>query len=164
MDERLNVAKRHIYQNDRAYEHKSHDSDIENIQKNEDFFDFLNNKNTDENRYSNLTGDMKVIDDGAKLDSNIPPVGYIRLYLEGIDINQLFLKHNITLKYLDLGGKLYIKSFILGQENREIDCYSEGENQSISIKKKNDSQLSVKLLELGGGVQDIAIVNGVIIG
>ncbi len=95
------------------------------------------------------------------------PQGYIRLILKDIDVNQIFLKHNMTLKYLEIekeGGKQkYIKSFILGSEGREMDCYSVGENMSLTIEKHNSSILNLKLKEISGREENLSIVNGVII-
>ena len=94
---------------------------------------------------------------------DIIPSGYIKLFLEYIDINQIFIKHNITLTYLDLGGQKYIKSFILGNEAKEVDCYSEGENESLTIKKDNNSIIKIILKEKNGNVSEFSVVNGIVI-
>ncbi|MDQ5957118.1 MAG: hypothetical protein QG614_92, partial [Patescibacteria group bacterium] len=88
-------------------------------------------------------------------DSNALPSGYIRLILKDIDVNTLFLKHNITLKYITANNKMYIKSFILGNEGKEIDCYNIGENESLTIDKENNSIIKIILKEIGGKEEEI---------
>ncbi len=91
------------------------------------------------------------------------PHGYVKLYLNNIDINKLFLKHNITLKYLNIGNELFIKSFILGNENKEIDCFHLGENESITIEKHNNSIIYIKVKETSGQEISLSIVNGIVL-
>lgn len=91
------------------------------------------------------------------------PQGYIKLFLKDITIDQLFLKHNITLKYLNIGNNLFIKSFILGNESKEIDCYNVGENESLTIEKHNNSIINIKLKETLGNEESLSVVNGIVL-
>lgn len=87
--------------------------------------------------------------------------GYIKLTLKNTDVNQIFLKHNITLKYINVSGQMYIKSLVMGNTSSEIDCYSEGENESLTIEKVNDSSLLITLLEKDGQAEVLNVINGV---
>lgn len=92
------------------------------------------------------------------------PHGYIPLRLEGIDANELFTKHNITLKCLHIDGQLFIKSLLLVSDEREFDCYHLGENQSMKITKENESLISFTIHEKNGKSDTIYAVNGRIVG
>ena len=125
-----------------------------------------------ENKKESVKEDFKSV---KNLEESKIPAGYIKLFLEEIDINQLFLKHNITLKYIEIideelfkntgirKADKYIKSFILGNMDREIDCYSNGENESLTILKQNASIINVTLQEKIGTLEKIIVVNGVVI-
>ena len=125
-----------------------------------------------ENKKESVKEDFKSV---KNLEESKIPAGYIKLFLEEIDINQLFLKHNITLKYVEIideelfkntsirKADKYIKSFILGNMDREIDCYSNGENESLTILKQNASIINVTLQEKIGTLEKIIVVNGVVI-
>lgn len=88
------------------------------------------------------------------------PAGYIELYLENTNTDELFAKHNITLKYINIDNSTYIKSVLLVNDDRELDCYSLGENQSLTIKKENTSILRFIIKEKGGKVEEVTVVNG----
>jgi hypothetical protein len=90
----------------------------------------------------------------------ICPNGYIKLNLENIDTNELFIKHNITLKYIQVENNMYIKSILLVNDDKELDCFSVGENHSLKIKKENNSILKLFIQEINGNVDEIMIVNG----
>ena len=129
-------------------------------------------KDNDSNMETLKKEDFKSV---KNLEENKIPAMYIKLFLEDININQLFLKHNITLKYIEIideelfknsgirKADKYIKSFILGNMDREIDCYSNGENESLIISKQNASITNITLQEKSGTLEKIIVVNGVII-
>ena len=88
------------------------------------------------------------------------PAGYIKLFLENTNTNELFIKHNITLKYIQIENNLFIKSVLLVNDDRELDCFSVGENESLTITKENNSILKLSIRELNGNTDQIMIVNG----
>ncbi len=88
------------------------------------------------------------------------PTGYIDLYLINLTADELFLKHNITLQYLDIKGKKYIKEIRLGNQGRELDCFAEGENRSIAMEKISSTQLVITLEEISGNIEKVIIING----
>lgn len=91
------------------------------------------------------------------------PNGYIDLYLININVDELFLKHNITLQYLDINGGKYIKEIKLSNQGRELDCFADGENKSLTMEKISSTQLLITLEESSGNVEKIIIINGKII-
>lgn len=93
----------------------------------------------------------------------IGPHGYVPLEIVDTNVNELFIKHNITLKYITADGKNYIKSILLVSDDRELDCYSLGENILVSIKKLSDSLLSISVFENTGKNEMIHVVNGRVI-
>ena len=158
--------------------------------KRENFFDLENTEDSTKDRSAIKNRQIEILESddlsrGVTIseiniisDISNTPNGYIKLYLKGIDPTSLFAKHNITLKYIEVKNEdknnnnfkidnnvsqKYIKSFILGNQDREIDCYSMGENESLTMEKHNSSILNVILKEKSGLEERVSIVNGIII-
>jgi hypothetical protein len=91
------------------------------------------------------------------------PTGYIKLYFKDINPNEIFVNHNITMQYLTINGHKFIKELKLTNQGRELDCYSEDENESLTIEKISKTQLLLTLLEKNGNLEKFIIINGVII-
>jgi hypothetical protein len=113
-------------------------------------------KNLDVNKES----DKEYEKDGEDRSKSLIPAGYIKLFLENTNTNELFIKHNITLKYLQVENNMYIKSMLLVNDDRELDCFSLGENHSLTIKKENNSILKLFTQEINGKIDEVIIVNG----
>ncbi len=99
-------------------------------------------------------------DRNPQINKEVFPTGYIKLNLENIDTNELFIKHNITLKYIQVENNMYVKSILLVNDDRELDCFSVGENHSLTIKKENNSILKMFIQEINGNMDEVMIVNG----
>ncbi len=91
------------------------------------------------------------------------PVGYIKLFMVNINPNELFVNHNITMQHLTINGNKFIKELRLTNQGRELDCYSEGENKSLTIEKISTTQLLLTLEENNGNLEKFIIINGAII-
>lgn len=159
-DDKLNVATKKIIGADGKVKTKI-DQIAESVNKNSII---VPTENKIENRIENNSIEFREVVVESAVDPDSAPIGYIRLFLNGIDVNTLFLKHNITLKYITLGDKMYIKSFILGNDGKEIDCYNIGENESLTIIRENNSIVKIILKEISGNHDEITIVNGAILG
>lgn len=97
-------------------------------------------------------------------DSNLNnPLGYIKLIMINTNPNELFVNHNITMQYLTINGNKFIKELRLTNQGRELDCYSEGENKSLSIEKISSTQLLLTLEEKSSKLDKFIIINGAII-
>lgn len=88
------------------------------------------------------------------------PTGYIDLDLINLTADELFLKHNITLQHLNIDGKKYIKEIKLGNHGRELDCFADGENKSLTMEKISSTQLLITLEEADGNIEKIIVING----
>lgn len=91
------------------------------------------------------------------------PLGYIKLIMINTNPNELFVNHNITMQYLTINGNKFIKELRLTNQGRELDCYSEGENKSLTIEKISSTQLLITLEEENGKLDKFIIINGAII-
>jgi hypothetical protein len=49
---------------------------------------------------------------------------------------------------------------LLVNDDRELDCFSLGENHSLTIKKENNSILKLFTQEINGKIDEVIIVNG----
>ncbi len=91
------------------------------------------------------------------------PVGYIELYMNNINPDELFIKHNISMQYLTINGNKFIKELRLTNQGRELDCYSEGENKSLTIEKISSTQALLTLEENNGKLEKFIVIKGVIV-
>jgi hypothetical protein len=89
--------------------------------------------------------------------------GWLKLKLININIDELLSKHNITLKYIEVEGEKYIKSFILANDKRELDCFNIGENDLVIFQKESDGILLVRVLEKSGVEVKLYIHKGQIV-
>ena len=106
-----------------------------------------------QNKESNNQYNRKLLDPNT-------PMGYVSLMFENLDINKLFIKHNIILKHLKVNDTLYIKSFILNNEKSEYACDNMGENVVIVFREKNDSFLEIIAENILGDRDYMHIING----
>jgi hypothetical protein len=84
------------------------------------------------------------------------------LYMININPDELFIKHKVSMQYLTINGNKFIKEIILTNQGRELDCYSEGENKSLTIEKISSTQALLTLEELDGKTEKMIMINGVI--
>lgn len=122
------------------------------------FFDMGGEKNKKEL-------EIKIEEVNKDIESKIlnNPVGYIELYMSNINPDELFIRHNISMQYLTINGNKFIKELRLTNQGRELDCYSEGENKSLTIEKISSTQALLTLEELNGNLEKFIIINGVIV-
>lgn len=85
---------------------------------------------------------------------------YVPLILENININSLYIKHKILLKYIDIDNNLYIKSIVLKKSKEEIGCFNNGENKKVIFRAKSDSLLQITAIEHNDREESIFVVNG----
>jgi hypothetical protein len=88
------------------------------------------------------------------------PNGYVELRLIDINFDELYAVHNINCKYIEIGGVLFVKSIVMLNDERELDCFHLGENRLVEIKKYDPSGLSVTVTEIGGLRDIMYIKNG----
>jgi hypothetical protein len=88
---------------------------------------------------------------------------YVPLTFENINIDSLYIKHKILLKYIKLNQKMYIKSIVFKKIDTEIGCYNQGENAEIIFKKESDSLLQIIAKEKTGKRVSIFVINGKIV-
>lgn len=85
------------------------------------------------------------------------PNGYVELRLIDINFDELYAVHNINCKYIEIGGVLFVKSIVMLNDERELDCFHLGENRLVEIRKHDPSGISVIVTEQNG-LRDIMYV------
>jgi uncharacterized DUF497 family protein len=91
------------------------------------------------------------------------PSGYIPIHFDKTDINELFIKHGITVKNIFIDDIYFAKSIVLAHDHREIDCYNTGENRYALIEKENDSKITLSVYDKHGNIDSVEIVNGKVV-
>ncbi len=89
-------------------------------------------------------------------DMNMPN-GYVELRLTGINFDELYAVHNINCKYIEIEDVLFIKSIVMLNDERELDCFHLGENRLVEIVKNDSATISVIVTEING-LRDIMYV------
>ena len=91
------------------------------------------------------------------------PNGYIPIHFEDIDVNELFIKHGITVKNIFIDNIYFAKSVVLSYDNREIDCFNTGENRYALIEKESENKVTLSVYDKYGNIDSVEIVNGKVI-
>lgn len=88
------------------------------------------------------------------------PNGYVELSLIDINFDELYAVHNINCKYIEIEGVLFIKSIVMLNDERELDCFHLGENRLVEIVKNDPSGISIIVTEISGLRDIIYVKNG----
>ncbi len=88
------------------------------------------------------------------------PNGYVELRLRDINFDELYAVHNINCKYIEIEGVLFIKSIVMLNDERELDCFHLGENRLVEIVKHDPSGISIVVTEISGLRDIIYVKNG----
>ena len=91
------------------------------------------------------------------------PSGYIPIHFDKIDVNELFIKHGITVKNIFIDNIYFAKSVVLAYDHREIDCYNTGENRYALIEKENENKIVLSVYDKYGNIDSVEIINGKVV-